>query len=151
MDSTFREDQWSVETMSQKQKVRGSTLVEQGEHEGMTYGIIKVSGMRVYHNGYVRIADSAESIDQLYSEFFNSEVEVTYDRIISDVKTVELTYSGTRVKELPEGYWIGFDTAHIWNDQNPETKTHRAVREKTFKLIEELKDKELVKELKKDE
>jgi hypothetical protein len=77
-----------------------------------------------YCNGYVQTLDKNYGKD--YEEFENK------------IKTDMLTYSGD-LSGFFDGIWfLGFDSAHVWNEKNPKTKTFEYVKEKTKKLCEEM-------------
>jgi len=66
-----------------------------------------------------------------------------YQDLQSRIDTVALTFSDTfrhseLDKEWGDHWYVGFDTAHIWNDENPETKTKDAVIEKAKQLCDEM-------------
>lgn len=86
-------------------------------------------GGQDYCNGYVQV--STKNIGKHYDDFA--------DRI----KTDELTFSGTleylKDQRIPDStYFLGFDSAHAWNDAQPESKSCASVKERTIKLAEEM-------------
>ena len=67
----------------------------------------------------------------------------SYNDFISEIDADELTYGGElshlKDERIPNGLWFfGFDSAHIWNDENPETKTYASVKERTIKMADEM-------------
>jgi len=85
-----------------------------------------------YCNGYVQTLTRNHGRD--YNDFVNK------------VDTDELTFSGTldyfNDSRIPKDVWFfGFDSAHAWNDEHPETKTFASVRERTIQLAEEMMKK----------
>jgi len=61
-----------------------------------------------------------------------------YNKFVSRIETDELTYAGN-LGGLFDGIWFfGFDSAHLWNDEVPESKTFESVKERTKKLAEEM-------------
>lgn len=104
-------------------------LMEVFEHLGRVCVVLRVEIVGVTHNGYVSISD--ESKDN------------TTD-IFDGITTDELTYEGelpAYQKEDPRikgRRFVGFDTNHVWNIENPESQTFEAVRLKTLQLAEEL-------------
>lgn len=108
------------------------------KHKGKICVVIKaVRGFTIgtYHNGYVAVQQI--NIEKSYTEFM-------------EIDTVQLTFSGTldhfkdRMNDiskfvLPKGIWfLGFDTVHAWNDEEPESKTRESVIEITKKLADEM-------------
>lgn len=135
-----------MEKQEEVEKTSGSKIMEQGERKGYKYLVVQNSSLTDnWHNGYVKIADSKEKIDVKTANVFGKELDVTYDKLNTVIETVELTFCG-EMSNGPDGYWIGFDTLHIWNEKNPETKSHKSVRRKTFELIDELDSKNVLQE-----
>lgn len=134
-------------------KGRTFELEESFEHEGGTCVIVsstpgnklEVAFKKVindrsvftgkFHNGYVQTLDKnkGEGYDQ-----FNHN---TPNRIT----TVELTYAGPLdYYGFPEDMWfLGFDTDHLYNVENPHTQTLGSVKDKTKELCEEMVEKEI--------
>lgn len=92
-----------------------------------------------YHTGYVEVS----------KKNYGRE----YDKFISRIDTDELTFAGTLnwflkaskdKKEIPpidihkDIWFFGFDSAHHWNDQRPESKTFKSVKARTVKLCDEM-------------
>ena len=77
------------------------------------------------HNGYVEIKEHKH-----------------YDELIGQVNTDELTFSGDLEhlgeKKLKGKWFVGFDSAHSHNLDNPISQTFDSVKEITIKLAEEL-------------
>ena len=76
-----------------------------------------------------------------YIELKKDEIKESYDdyAITSD----ELTYQGKL--EFPKGlnasdgkFYIGFDSAHSWNDNEPKSKTKEYVANTCRKIVKEL-------------
>ena len=97
--------------------------------------VIKVApGLRDYCNGYVSVKK------KWYHRWWKPDY-----RIIEDLfNTEELTFSGY-LGDLPNlpthlaGVWfVGFDSAHYWNIQNPESATEKAVTKRAKKLCNEM-------------
>jgi len=81
------------------------------------------------------------------SPYCNGYVEVSaknkgknYDNFIDRIETDELTFSGDLSRfNLGKKLWFfGFDSAHFWNDAQPESKTFKSVKARTSKLCEEM-------------
>jgi hypothetical protein len=82
-----------------------------------------------YCNGYVQTLPKNQGKD--------------YESFVSMIKTDELTYAGD-LNGLFKGLWFfGFDSAHVWNDNHPESKTFESVKKRTIKLCEEMVRKKI--------
>jgi hypothetical protein len=81
-----------------------------------------------FHNGYVEI--SKKNIGKDYMDF------------IDKIETDGLTFSG-HLEDFGDVWFLGFDSAHAWNDEQPESKTFAVVKEKTIKLCEEMLRKKI--------
>lgn len=64
---------------------------------------------------------------------------------VDELETVAITWAGQfpgihfDLREItPEDRFVGFDTAHAWNYDHPETQTFEAVKQKTIELVEEM-------------
>lgn len=82
-----------------------------------------------------------------YIELKPEEVKESYNH--HNLESEELTYKNT-LKRLEEqckdfkagdSVFIGFDTAHVWNDENPESKNPDSIIEVCKEIIEELNKK----------
>ena len=80
-----------------------------------------------YHNGYASVKEENHGSD--------------YDEFSHKISVDELTYSGS-LEEFPEvskGLWfIGFDSAHYWNNKDPESKTLKSVKKRLKKMVDEM-------------
>jgi hypothetical protein len=76
-----------------------------------------------YCNGYVQMLPSSK--------------DLLYGKLTDRIKSGEITFGGT-FPWLPNIKFLGFDTAHIWNDEHPETKTFENVKERTILLCGEM-------------
>ena len=84
--------------------------------------LIKTSG--VFHNGYVE-----------------SSLKCSYHDLERHIERVELTYSGNLdhvSNALNDKWFLGFDTAHYWNRQNPKSQTAKAVEKYLKELCDEI-------------
>ena len=75
-----------------------------------------------YHNGYIEIKDNEIKKNENY-----------------DVNE-EITYSGDlkHIEEPTDKFYIGFDTAHSYNFDNPITQTAEYVENKCKEIVDEL-------------
>jgi len=96
-----------------------------------------VSSLHNYHCGYVSVSKFKQITRPDYRDtpnFFGQE---------------ELTYSGTldNVEELDEKlrnvWFLGFDTAHFHNQQNPRTTTKRYTTKAAMKLCDAMIRREI--------
>lgn len=78
-----------------------------------------------YHNGYIRVSEE---------EYKKIVEEHDYDL------PEEVTYHGDlRHISRQDGYkYIGFDSAHYYNQENPDTQTEEYVMERCRKIVEKL-------------
>jgi hypothetical protein len=86
-------------------------------------------GGQDYCNGYVQVLEKNKGKH--------------YDDFADKIKTDELTFSGDldniEQQQVPKGTWfLGFDSAHAWNDMQPESKTFESVKQRTMKLADEM-------------
>jgi len=79
---------------------------------------------RNYHNGYVQT--------------LNKNKNKGYDRFIDKIKTDELTFSGELIGFSKDISFFGFDSAHVWNDHVPKSKTFEEVKKRTIKMCDEM-------------
>ena len=75
-----------------------------------------------------------------YIELKENETNRDYDDF--DIKSDELTFKG-KLNHIPElngskETFIGFDSAHLWNDDNPKSKTADYVAKTCKKIVMEL-------------
>jgi len=75
-----------------------------------------------YHNGYVEL----------------KEKNYDYQDLQDFVKSVELTFSGNLPFFNKNIIFIGFDTNHVWNWKNPESRTAENVKKDVIRLAEEM-------------
>ncbi|MFP4006367.1 MAG: hypothetical protein ACLFUR_06650 [Candidatus Hadarchaeia archaeon] len=92
------------------------------KHRNRTCVVVRVNigSVDVFHNGYVSVRDGNK--------------ETWYDYFQDRIETCELTFSDylDQYDEFDKEKWfLGFDTAHSWNDRNSESKAFSAVRERT--------------------
>lgn len=99
-----------------------------------------------YHNGYVSVKEENKEKD--YNEF------------VSNIETDEFTFSGTlkhlngamnrqhgtqeelNDERLSQDTWfLGFDSLHLWNSENPQSQTYESVKERTIALADEMIEK----------
>lgn len=90
---------------------------------------LRVAPEGVCYNGYVSVIPRNRRNSSLVFD----------DRI----KTVELTYFGglghLPKSDIPKRLWfLGFDTTHIWNTEQPLTQTLGYVKRQTKKLADEM-------------
>lgn len=110
-----------------KYRGRWCVVIQQNFHATSSIG--------KFHNGYVSTRPS------------NSERE--YDKFARRIETDELTFSGklaymndkfeiTLGLQIPDVWFLGFDSGHHWNEMNPESKTRRSVKERVIQLADEM-------------
>jgi len=134
-------------------------LKEQFDYKGHRCAIVEMQMPATgnFHNGYVRVADSADQVDSshyedlenLYIPDYDSP-DYAYNSFVSKLETAELTFSGNN-KVLPDGFWFGFDSAHAWSDRKPESKTHQSVKERLKDLVHEMIEKNVFERVKQNE
>ena len=97
--------------------------VEEFNYKGKKCVIVRCSGFGQgpYHNGYIQTKNNT----QLDYDDFNSEIE-------SD----ELTFNGELKRFNVPGWFLGFDSAHVWN--TPLTSSHHSVKERTIQIADEM-------------
>ena len=83
---------------------------------------VMIESMKPYCNGYVELKPK-ESKRNIEAE------EITYQGNLKFGDGFDLS-DGKR--------YVGFDTAHYWNDQNPKSKTADSVIERCKMIVEEL-------------
>ena len=112
--------------------------IEVFKHKGRICVVIQMQGIvnpaRTFWEGSSSAADYCNG----YVETLPKNYGEDYEKFEKKIRTDMLTYSGD-LNGLFDGIWFfGFDSAHAWNDENPETKTFEYVKEKTKKLCEEM-------------
>lgn len=109
-----------------------SKIVEVFDYKGHKCVVKKIEKRDdEYHCGYVQVGKGGSPYR--HTDF------------VTDIDVAELTYSG--VLDDVEGYFFGFDTDHLWNDKNPETKTKGSVKNRLKDLVEEFKEKDIFKKV----
>lgn len=83
------------------------------------------SAFKPYCNGYVQLKE--DEFKDHYNDYDISSEELTYQ---GDLKFKGLDASDGEI-------YVGFDTAHAWNEQQPESKTAEAVAEVCKKIVNE--------------
>ena len=87
-----------------------------------------------YHNGYVELKD-----DELKNDCGDYDIdsdEITYYGDLTNFQALH------NLKDLPDGkFYVGFDSAHSWNHEHPESKTAEYVVNTCKKIVEELNNK----------
>jgi len=122
-------------------------IVDKFKHKGILCVIVKIDRSDIAKLSIIKKQGKIKMSDFFHNGYVNIKQNFDYEDIVEYINSVELTYSGklNRLdKSLKDMWFIGFDTAHYWNEQNPETQTKEAVKQKTIELCEELiKTKEL--------
>ena len=110
-----------------KYKGRRCVIIEIDRSNTAPKGFENSIGFKPYCNGYV--------------ELKKSEILENYDDY--PIKCEEITYQGNL--KFPKGLdasdgkqYIGFDSAHSWNDEEPESKTVVYIEKTCKKLVNEL-------------
>lgn len=107
--------------------MKKAKLKEVFKHKGKICVIVEMNmvlPIGQYHNGYVEIKKHKH-----------------YDELIDKINADELTFSGELDylnKELKGKWFLGFDSVHGWNMQQPESQTFDSVKKRTIQLAEEL-------------
>lgn len=103
-------------------------------------------------NGYIKVAESPDEVEIKRSEKGIEGMDVTYDRFLGEIQADELTYSGTlhTLEESPEGYYLGFDSNHLWNRENPHSQEPDAVKERTKEMVAEFEEADVFSRVKSD-
>ena len=133
-------------------------LVDVFTHEGRICAIVKVTVPELskkdkyplsdWHNGYVQVLP--HNIGKDYNNLSINIIDRAFGHEKDDIYqlTQELTFGGDldyyNDERIPKGtYFFGFDTAHVWNDEKPESKTYESVKEATIKLAAEFRVKNI--------
>lgn len=86
----------------------------------------------ITHNGYIEVKQPYKSEYSHYNEKYQLPEE--------------LTFSGTLpYKQAGKSFYLGFDTLHLHDMENPETTTYEAVKERTRKLADALIKNKIIK------
>jgi hypothetical protein len=104
----------------------------------MLSNIPKILSYRVlkpYCNGYVEVKDKEAVIIELTKKNNGSG-------FLKMINSAEITYEGDLSNlDLSDGhFYIGFDSAHAWNDAKPESKKADYVEETCRKIVDELNE-----------
>lgn len=98
-------------------------------YKGRRYVVIQIEGnpyFSSYCNGYVELHE-----DEILKDYNNY-----------DIKSDEITFHGELCElkgfDPKNMFFIGFDSAHFWNDENPESKTPEYVEKTCKKIIDEV-------------
>lgn len=129
-------------------------IVTSFEENGYQCFIAKVSHRKYplpIWAGYIRIAETVEEIE--VSRF--KGLDNTYSKIVENLESARLTYSGLVEEEVPEeleGYYLGFDTSEQYNqvpDDLPEDQKKHVLVGAVKDLTQEIEEKNLLEVLKK--
>lgn len=95
---------------------------------------INMQGFGQYHNGYVSVSKKNQGAN--------------YDDFTRKIETDELTFGDKlnylKDERIPKDAWFfGFDSAHAWNQSNPESTTFESVKARTTKLAQEMMSKRI--------
>lgn len=122
-------------------KERTTTIARQEEHAGRTIIIahhqwddevkkIAPSIANDYCCGYISVGEGASDRCDDYNEFIQTD-KITF--------VGPLTFLNIKKKHAGKQY-IGFDTAHYWNMQNPNSQTVKSTLKRAKKIAEELNE-----------
>lgn len=129
-------------------------VVEKFVYHGRVCIIVQIASLNdIYCNGYIRVAEDSEHVDKNYRESGAMEgADVTYEKYLGSTKADELTYCGTlqQYEDVPEGYYLGFDSAHYWNEENPESKMQHRVKERLKEMVRDFEIHNVFSEIKKE-
>lgn len=97
-------------------------------------GGVHYRGINPYCNGYVEVKDKEAVVNELTKKNNNGYLEM--------INSAEITYEGDLSNlDLSDGcFYIGFDSAHAWNDAKPESKTAEYVEGTCKKIVDELNE-----------
>lgn len=84
----------------------------------------------------VVVRRSSPYIGQWHNGYIETIGEPDDDELAGKIETDEITYVGHILSD--EKWFIGFDSAHSWNDQEPESKSATSVLERAKKIADEL-------------
>ena len=110
------------------------TVVRVFDYKGRTCVVIGIwlNFIGNYHCGYVEVLPKNKGKKYEEGKFDKiTAEEITYSGSLDHINSPELL--GIKGK-----YFVGFDTAHYWNDLHPETKTFKSVFGRTKKLCDEM-------------
>lgn len=118
--------------------MRSVKIAETAEYKDIKYYIkrIEYGEDNIYHTGYIRCLEG----ESLLVQAFEEHEEITFSEIVTE--------------PFKDARYIGFDTAHYYNYQHPETQTFDYVKHQIFNIIdryEELIAEFTEKELRKRE
>ena len=101
----------------------GFEIAKKGTYEGYNYVIMEVELAPCYHvNGYVKLKDNSKFLEDDYDDI---PIECHGGLTFKDEREI-----------LGKGMWIGFDTAHYFD--NYETKNIDFVENECKNIIEQL-------------
>ena len=120
-----------------------SILIEKFYHKGLLCAVVKM--MPFGELGKSKIAREWKNAlsDTIVDEYHNGYVELKesicdYQDLVEFVKSVELTFSGNLPFFDKNIKFVGFDTNHAWNWNNPKSRTAEAIRKNVIRLAEEM-------------
>jgi len=94
--------------------------------------------IKPYCNGYIEIKDKEAVLNKLTEKKKGSG-------FLKMIDSAEITYQGDirfDDLDLSDGhFYIGFDSAHAWNDAKPESKTAVFVEKVCKKIVDELNER----------
>lgn len=131
-------------------KIIKSKVVDKFKHKGILCVVVKIDRSSIPKLTVIKKKHKIKMSDVFHNGYVKVSRQLDYQDIVKHIDSVELTYSGglDYVDKSLKGMWfIGFDTAHYWNEENPKTQTAKAVKEETIKLCEELIRKNELKPL----
>ena len=117
-------------------RMDATVVVDVFTHDGRCCVVVRrdLAFVKTFHNGYVSVllANSGTS----------------YDEYVGQITTDELTFAGEldwlNDERIPPKTWfVGFDSCHYRNDENPASKTFGPVRERTIRLANEMAEKHI--------
>ena len=105
--------------------------------------VVELEGFENWARSFTEGDTSHSNYCNGYAQALNEENKSKDYDDIKGITADELTFAGTldnlNDSRIPKDtYFFGFDSAHVWNDMNPESKTCKAVKQRTMKLAEEL-------------
>jgi hypothetical protein len=121
------------------------TVVDIFTHKDRLCVVVQIKGHQNYARIFLENALGTGDYCTGYVQTTKAEGK-NYNDYIGEIKADELTFSGKldylKDKRIPSELWFfGFDSAHSWNFENPESQTVESVKERTVKLADEMAEK----------
>ena len=129
--------------------MKGHKVVKDFRHKGRRCVVIEIDRSKIMRKLPKSLKRCFEPYCNGYVELEDEEVGENYDEY--KIKSDEITYQGNL--KFPKGLdasdgkvYIGFDSAHFWNDENPKSKTMKYVANTCKNIVDELNSMRIRKE-----